>query len=162
MLQLDASPIHNEDSCIRDFSYIAIFPMHAHFSALTEDFPLLHNLYVQLVPRNEILQNKVTMAQVEAEDLWMERNSCYALLMRQLFQTGPISTNFQALKVFESGDAADEAAWNMAVEYVKRAGNGWEVQGDGVIVRNPEFLKETTDMEDEDEDEIVMPLLSVP
>ena len=79
------------------------------------------------------------MVQVEMEDLWMERNSCYALLMRELFNAPPVK-NYKYLEVFESGDAADTDAWHMAVEYVKRAGNGWKVAGDGVFVRDAKDL----------------------
>lgn len=68
---------------------------------------------MQIVPRNEILQNKDKMIQVEQEDLWMERNSCYAAVMRELFSSPPTG-NFQYLEVFESGDAADRDAWLMA------------------------------------------------
>ena len=75
------------------------------------------------------------MTQVEPEDLWMERNSCYALLMRELFNIPPLQ-NYRYLRNFESGDAADKDAWLMAVEYVKRAGNGWKVAGEGVFVRD--------------------------
>lgn len=120
-------------------SYIGIFPMSSHFSFLTNHFPRLDSLYVQLVPRNNILQNPHKMVQVEMEDLWMERNSCYALLMRELFNAPPVG-NYKELQVFESGDAADTDAWNMAVEYVKRAGNGWQVASEGVFVRNPKDL----------------------
>ena len=80
------------------------------------------------------------MKQVEAEDLWMERNNCYAMLMRELFNSPPIG-NFNTLKVFESGDAADVDAWTTAVEYVKRAGNGWEIAGEGIFVRDPNNKK---------------------
>jgi hypothetical protein len=124
---------------IREMSYIALFPTVSHFSSLTRHLPRLDSLYVQLVPRNNILDVPSKMAQVEMQDLWMERNSCYALLMRELFNAPPIQ-NYKYLKVFESGDAADADAWHMAVEYVKRAGNGWKVAGDGVFVRDPEDL----------------------
>lgn len=124
--------------------------MSSHFVALTKNFPRLDNLYVQVVPRNDILQEKRKMKQVEAEDLWMERNSCYAMLMRELF-TSPPSDNFSKLQVFESGDAADEAAWHMAVEYVKRARSGWTVAGQGVFVRDPNFQRESGAGGEEDE-----------
>ena len=94
---------------IRDFSYIGMFPMVSHFSALTKNLPRLDNLYVQLVPKNNILNNPKKMTQVEAGDLWLERNSCYAILMRELFNAPPLM-NFKYLQVFESGDAADEEA----------------------------------------------------
>jgi hypothetical protein len=109
--------------------------MQTHFAALTANCPRLNRLYVQLVPRNEILQDSNKMKQVEAEDLWMERNSCYALLMRELFNAPPVG-NYKYLQEFESGDAADKDAWDMAVEYVKRAANGWKVASEGVFVRD--------------------------
>lgn len=71
--------------------------------------------------------------------MWMERNGCYAALMREIFNAPP-TENYKHLKVFESGDAADRDAWNMAVEYVKRAGNGWDVAGDGVFTRDPKNM----------------------
>ena len=109
--------------------------MQTHFAALTANCPRLNRLYVQLVPRNEILQDTSKMRQVEAEDLWMERNSCYALLMRELFNAPPVG-NYKYLQEFESGDAADKDAWDMAVEYVKRAAIGWKVASEGVFVRD--------------------------
>ncbi|KAH8687181.1 hypothetical protein BGZ60DRAFT_2530 [Tricladium varicosporioides] len=98
---------------IRDLEYIGIFPMSRHITPFTENLPRLDRLYMQIVPRNEILQNKDKMIQVEQEDLWMERNSCYAAVMRELFSSPPTG-NFQYLEVFESGDAADRDAWLMA------------------------------------------------
>jgi hypothetical protein len=120
---------------VREMSYIALFPMSSHFGSLTTKLPRLDSLYVQIVPRNEILQDSSKMTEVEPEDLWMERNSCYALLMRELFNVPPVQ-NYKYLQSFESGDAADKDAWLMAVEYVKRAGNGWKVAGEGVFVRD--------------------------
>jgi hypothetical protein len=113
--------------------------MASHFAALTMHFPRLDGLYVQLVPRSDILDKPEKLIQVERADLWMERNSCYALLMRELFNAPPL-LNYKYLQVFESGDAADRDAWNMAVEYVKRVGNGWRTAADGVFVRDPEDL----------------------
>lgn len=110
--------------------------MASHFSCLATNLPRLDRIYVQLVPRSDILENSEKMAQVLVEDLWMERNSCYALLMRELFNSPPAG-NYVHLQVFESGDSADRDAWLMAVEYVKRAANGWKVAGDGIFVRNP-------------------------
>ena len=75
------------------------------------------------------------MRGVDSEDLWMERNASYALLMRELFTVPPID-NYRFLQSFESGDAADRDAWDMAVEYVKRAGNEWKIAGDGLFVRD--------------------------
>lgn len=124
---------------IRDFNYIGVFPMSHQFRNLVANLPRINRLYVQLVPRNDTLQDPLMMAQVEAEDLWMERNSSYALLMKELFNAPPLN-NYKQLQVFESGDAADAEAWRMAVEYVKRAGNGWHVAGEGVLERNTDDL----------------------
>jgi len=130
---------------IREFSYIAMFPMASHFSSLSKNLPHLERLYVQLVPRNNILDCAEKMEQVVTEELWMERNSCYALLMRELFNAPPVD-NYQYLEVFESGDAADRDAWLMALEYVKRAGNGWKVAADGVFTRElKNVLSESVD-----------------
>ncbi|KAM3078319.1 hypothetical protein ACMFMG_006205 [Clarireedia jacksonii] len=120
---------------IKDFEYICIFPMASHFSRLSAALPRLDRLYIQLVPRNGILDDPTQMKGVEPEDLWMERNNCYALLMRELF-TQPPEGNFRHLKIFESGDAADKDAWAMAVEFVKRASPEWRVESDGVFVRD--------------------------
>jgi hypothetical protein len=133
---------------IRDFSYIGIFPMEPHFRHLTEECPRVDRLYVQFVPRNEILQSTSRMTQVEQSDLWLERNRCYAILMRELFNAPPIG-NFKFLKCFESGDAADRAAWEMAVEYVKRAGNGWRAASEGVFVRDVGDLPEEAELSDD-------------
>jgi hypothetical protein len=131
--------------------------MHPHFTALATNFPRLDSLYVQLVPRNEILQDSKKMKQVEPEDLWMERNSCYALLMRELFNSPP-SGNFNYLRIFESGDSADVDAWNMAVEYVKRSGNGWEIAGEGIFVRDASCV---SGLSANDEDDLMSTTLSV-
>ncbi|PQE23676.1 F-box domain-containing protein [Rutstroemia sp. NJR-2017a BVV2] len=120
---------------IKDFEYICIFPMASHFSRLSTALPRLDRLYIQLVPRNGILDNKTQMKGIEPEDLWMERNNCYALLMRELFSQPP-EGNYRHLKIFESGDAADKDAWAMAVEFVKRAGPEWRVESDGVFVKD--------------------------
>lgn len=125
---------------IRDFSYIGIFPMASHFKSLTQHLPRIDRLYVQLVPRPlDILENPERMEMVDSEDLWMERNSCYALLMRELFNSPPL-LNYRSLEIFESGDAADTDAWQMAVEYVKRAGMGWKVAAEGILTRDPKDL----------------------
>ena len=119
---------------IRNLEYIGIFPTETHFSTITRHCPRLDRLYVQLVPRNSILEDSAKMKQVHSEDLWMERNRCYALLMRELFNNPP-EGNYNFLRIFESGDSADKDAWGMAVEYVKRAGNGWKVAEEGVFVK---------------------------
>ncbi|KAJ5038169.1 uncharacterized protein L3040_007037 [Drepanopeziza brunnea f. sp. 'multigermtubi'] len=122
---------------IRDMSYVGMFPTLRHFSVLVKFLPRVDRLFVQLVPKNDILQDARKMANTEEEDLWMERNSCYAHLMRELFSDSPQS-NYQHLQIFESGDAADRDAWLLAVGYVERAGGSWKVAGDGILVRTTE------------------------
>ena len=114
--------------------YISIFPMDSHFFNITQKFPRLNRLYVQLVPRNEILNDASKLTQVEPENLWMERNRCYALLLRELFKV-PLVGNYRWLQTFESGDAEDKDGWNMS-EYVKSACNDWKVIEEGVFVRD--------------------------
>ena len=141
---------------ITSLSYIAIFPLSSHFNSLVSFLPRIDKLYVQLVPRNDLLRDAVEMRNVQASDLWMERNSCYGLVMRELLtsEMGAISddegedandganggpsrseSNWRYLREFESGDAADKDAWDMAVQYVSMSGSNWHVEREGVFVR---------------------------
>jgi hypothetical protein len=43
--------------------------------------------------------------------------------------------NWRHLKEFESGDAADQEAWDMAVQYVNMSRSGWRVESQGVFVK---------------------------
>jgi F-box-like len=121
---------------IRDFSYIAIFPTSPHFHTITRCCPRLDRLYTQFVPRNGVLEDPKNLEYLDVNDLWMERNTCYAYVMRELFSSPP-SGNYRYLKCFESGDAADRDAWDMGVEYMKRAGGGWKTESIGVFVKDP-------------------------
>lgn len=94
-------------------NYIAIFPMQTHFAALVDNLPSLERIYVQIVPRNNALDDPERMLDVEPTDLWMERNNCYAHMVRELFGAPP-TRNYKYLQQFESGDAADRDAWLMA------------------------------------------------
>ncbi|KAB5554441.1 F-box domain-containing protein [Coniochaeta sp. 2T2.1] len=136
---------------VRSFSYIAIFPLSSHFNSLVNHLPKIDNLYVQLVPRNSILDDKEEMRNIQVGDLWMERNTCYSLVMRALFgaemgigfddeNINP-DNGWNTLKVFESGDAADREAWHMAVEYVRASRTPWTVMADGVLVKGGEGEK---------------------
>jgi hypothetical protein len=120
---------------VRDLSYIAIFPPSPHFHMITRCCPRVDRLYTQFVPRNDILENRAKLEFLDVNDLWMERNTCYAYIMRELFNNPPTG-NFRYLKFFESGDAADRDAWNMAVEYMKRAGAGWSIESTGVFIKS--------------------------
>ncbi|QSZ32945.1 hypothetical protein DSL72_002528 [Monilinia vaccinii-corymbosi] len=132
---------------IRSMEYIAIFPITSHFEAIARRLPRLDHLYCQLVPRNNILEDLESVRNVEIEDLWMERNNCYAVLLREMFNNPP-EANYRYLKTFESGDAADTDAWEMAVEFVKRAGGAWKITGDGVFERDPVSEESSSDEPD--------------
>jgi hypothetical protein len=151
---------------ITSLSYVAIFPLSSHFSMLVWHLPRLEHLFVQLVPRNDVLLDPVEMRNVHASDLWMERNSCYGLVMRKMLSSSiavfgvddddegfsvafdgdpgahgrprlPPAYNWRFLRVFESGDAADKEAWEMAVEYLNMGRTRWRVEGDGTFVKGP-------------------------
>jgi hypothetical protein len=102
-------------SSIDEMDYIGMFPMERHFRLLSENLPRLRSLYVQLVPRNGILQDSSKMKNVEADDLWASRNTCYASIVRELFCPPELSRgNYKQLQFFETGDTADRNAWLMA------------------------------------------------
>ncbi|GAB1315245.1 F-box domain-containing protein [Madurella fahalii] len=152
---------------VHSLSYIAIFPLSSHFGTLVSALPRVDRLFVQLVPRNEILRDPEEMRNVQASDLWMERNSCYGLVLRQLLSGGSFGSdddededdedddddegadsdldadndrlqdNWRYLREFESGDAADKEAWEMAVHYLNMSQTGWRVEREGVFVKGP-------------------------
>ncbi|KDN66136.1 putative F-box domain-containing protein [Colletotrichum sublineola] len=121
---------------IRDLSYVGIFPLSSHFNTLVQNIPRLDRLFVQLVPRNDILQDVEEMRHVDVADLWMERNTAYSMLFRELFDPD-VGSPWLELQVFESGDAADKEAWEMAVQFVQFSGvQGWKVESEGIFVRD--------------------------
>ncbi|KAK3936453.1 hypothetical protein QBC46DRAFT_419216 [Diplogelasinospora grovesii] len=129
---------------LKSMSYVAIFPLSYHFNTLVAFLPRIDHLFVQLVPRNSILQDREEMRNVDPSDLWMERNSCYGLIMRELLTSDMADkdddapgSNWRHLRTFTSGDAADEEAWDMAVHYVRTSRSGWRVEGNGIFVRGP-------------------------
>lgn len=151
---------------VRALSYVAIFPLSSHFNSLVSHLPPLDRLFIQLVPRNDILDDREEMRHIQVADLWMERNTCYSLVMRELFEstldvdtndedsTPPRENGWRNLIVFESGDAADREAWDMAVEYVRMSGTPWNVEGDGVLVRHPERIRHQADSGADDEEHL--------
>lgn len=148
---------------ITDFNYIAIFPLASHVHTLLLNLPRLDRFFVQLTPRpsNRILQDQRAMRNIDMADLWMERNTAYSYLFAALSvgddsdsdsddddddgddeaigagqEQPPRRGNWPALRVFESGDAADKESWNMAVDFLRRSGvRNWVVERDGVLVR---------------------------
>jgi F-box-like len=125
----------NDERLLPPTIRVGIFPLSSHFNSMIQNLPRLDRLFVQLVPRNDILQDPEEMRNIDVSDLWMERNTSYSMLMRELFDPAADSA-WLDLKVFESGDAADKEAWRMAVNYVEYSGvKGWKVERDGVFVR---------------------------
>ncbi|KAI1451818.1 hypothetical protein F4805DRAFT_450011 [Annulohypoxylon moriforme] len=124
-----------------DFNYIAIFPLSSHFEVLVQNLPKVKRLFVQLTPgpENQLILDDNEMHHIDSADLWMERNTAYSSLMRELtFAASPVDHpgNWASLQVFESGDTADIDAWNMAVDFVKRSGvKDWKVEREGVFVK---------------------------
>jgi hypothetical protein len=52
---------------IRDLSYVGIFPLSTHFNTLVQNLPRIDRLFVQLVPRNDILKDKKEMEHLDSK-----------------------------------------------------------------------------------------------
>lgn len=157
---------------VRSLAYVAIFPLSSHFNSLVRHLPPLDRIFVQLVPRNDILEDPEEMRNIQMADLWMERNTCYGLIMRELFADPETDSDdddsdagrangWKELSVFESGDAADQEAWEMACVYVRMSGAAWSVEGDGILVRRSERDCEPGDLSEDVEVDEGLELLSV-
>lgn len=122
---------------VRDLSYVAIFPLSGHFATLVDFLPPLDRLFVQIVPRNDILQDRHEMAHLDIHDLWAERNTSYVRIMPMLFDGSDDAGNWRHLEEFETGDAADRESWEMAVDYVSTMEQfaKWRVEREGVFAR---------------------------
>ncbi|KAI0972154.1 hypothetical protein F4678DRAFT_52728 [Xylaria arbuscula] len=117
---------------IIDFNYIAIFPLASHFEILVEHLPKVDRLFVQLMPKpgNNVLEDSDEIKHIDPNDPWLEQDTSYAALVRKL--TGPASNsiNWGLLRVFESGDAADQETAEMIFET-----EDWKVKRPGVFTR---------------------------
>ncbi|KAF7561283.1 hypothetical protein G7046_g2861 [Stylonectria norvegica] len=133
----DASFSHLVQNNLQSFYYIAIFPLSHHIADfLIANCPPVEHLFVQLVPKDLDFKKDNFLSRIDISDLWLERNTAYSLLMRQIFAPEP-NKAWPKLRVFESGDAADVEAWDLAVQYVEASGlEGWKVESEGVIVRD--------------------------
>lgn len=54
-------------STIRDLSYVGIFPLSTHFNTLVQNLPRVDRLFVQLVPRNNLLKDKKEMEHLDSK-----------------------------------------------------------------------------------------------
>lgn len=79
----------------------------------------------------------------DTEDIWNERNTCYAHLMREIIPH-PMHPQWSDLRYFQTADSCDQDAWFMAKEFVRRGnvtrlpGNAWVLREDlaeGLFVR---------------------------
>ncbi|KAL7622709.1 hypothetical protein AAE478_006387 [Parahypoxylon ruwenzoriense] len=127
-----------------DFNYIAIFPLFSHCEVLINHLPRLDRLFMQLTPRpgNRLLEDPAEMKHINIADLWLERNSVYAAIVRELVSDGHPDPsvhnhgNWSTLRVFESGDTADQEAWERAVRFVdENEITNWKVEREGVFVK---------------------------
>lgn len=118
-------------------SYVGIFPLSSHVATLVRHLPPLEHLFVQLAPRNDILQDRRETAHLDLDDLWAERNTTYGMMVPKLFDDSDAAGNWRRLGRFESGDAADTESWEMAVDYVeaRRDFSDWRVEKEGVFVK---------------------------
>lgn len=140
---------------ITDLSYVGIFPLASHFHTLVQHLPPLRRLFVQLVPQNDILQDRKEMEHLDMDDLWLERNRSYQEIMPRLFggdwniealphgglavhDHGHVLTdvgNWKHLQVFETGDALDMDAWELAFNYAREESGEWDMDRAGRFVR---------------------------
>lgn len=54
-------------STIRDLSYVGIFPLSTHFNTLVQNLPRIDRLFVQLVPKNDILKDRKEMEHLDSK-----------------------------------------------------------------------------------------------
>ncbi|KAL2158259.1 hypothetical protein VTH06DRAFT_4580 [Thermothelomyces fergusii] len=93
---------------VTSLSYIAIFPVATHFRLLVDRLPCIDSLYLQLVPRNNILLDEREMDHVNASDLWLERNSCYQLAMQHMLAPVAVVSNSNLNNDTDTVDGDDQ------------------------------------------------------
>lgn len=141
---------------VRALSYVAIFPLSSHLATtLVPHLPPLRRLFVQLVPRNDILRDRKEMEHLDMDDLWAERNRAYESILPRLFGGGDgmmiggggggggaananavqDGGNWGELQEFETGDVLDLEGWEAAVDHVRMGFAEWRMEGRGRFVR---------------------------
>lgn len=123
---------------IQALSYVGIFPLADHVRLLVENLPPIERLFVQLVPRNDILKDRRQMKGLDMDDLWAERDSAYAHIISRIRGgvVGGSQDNWRYLREFESGDVADEEAWGLVGQIL--ASPEWHLIREGVFNRDSE------------------------
>lgn len=118
---------------LRALSYVAIFPLADHVRTLLDHLPRIQRLFVQLVPRNDILKDRRLMKGLDMDDLWAERDTTYTHIISRLGRGAAQASHWRDLREFESGDVADEEAWGMVGAILTLP--GWRLGKEGVFVR---------------------------
>ncbi|KAJ4396104.1 hypothetical protein N0V93_000321 [Gnomoniopsis smithogilvyi] len=118
---------------IQALSYVGIFPLADHVRLLVENLPRIERLFVQLVPRNDILKDRRQMKGLDMDDLWAERDSAYAHIISRIRSGTSQEGNWRYLHEFESGDVADEEAWEVVGQIL--ASPEWHLVREGVFNR---------------------------
>lgn len=151
---------------VTSLAYVAIFPLSAHFRKLVRNLPRVDRLFVQLLPRNDILLDADEMSHVHASDLWLERQNCLSLVRGQLEGLGggaggdgadgeddsAADQNWRLVQRLETGDAHDKEWWEWLVRYIGTDHYGWRVEGEGVLVRARPAPEAASDGESTDSD----------
>ncbi|PSR85884.1 F-box domain-containing protein [Coniella lustricola] len=138
---LGAGPFPNDEALIpatvRELSYVAIFPLSVHVHTLVKCLPRIDRLFIQLVPQNNMLNDRREMAHLDMHDLWLERNSSYTDIMTRLFDISNGQGNWKYLDEFESGDTADAEYWDTMVLFVESNSRraSWRISRTGLITR---------------------------
>ncbi|KAM0239809.1 hypothetical protein ACHAPO_002783 [Fusarium lateritium] len=122
---------------LKSLSYIATFPLsHQISDFLIPHCPPIEHLFVQFMPKDRDFWESSSLAKVNLSDLWLECDTSYALLVRQLLQPVP-QQGWENLRVFESGDKPAEGVWRMNTYDAQINGvNGWKEESEGVFVKN--------------------------
>lgn len=122
---------------LKSFSYIATFPLSHHISDfLIPNCPPVEHLYVQLMPKNRDFWESSSLARVNLSDLWLECDTSYALLVRQMLEPIP-QQGWQKLRMFETGDTPAEGVWGMnSYDAHINGANGWKEERGGVFVKD--------------------------
>ncbi|KAF5245702.1 hypothetical protein FAUST_1686 [Fusarium austroamericanum] len=134
-------------------SYIATFPLSHHISDfLIPHCPPVEHLFVQLMPKNRDFWESSSLAKVNLSDLWLECDTSYALLVRQMLEPVP-QQGWQRLRIFETGDKPAEGVWRMNTYDAHINGvNGWREESEGVFVKD-DSSSESQEQEQEQAEE---------
>ncbi|KAK7431754.1 hypothetical protein QQZ08_001692 [Neonectria magnoliae] len=131
------SSFNHLQKTLHSFSYIGAFPLSRHIEEVVLPYcPPVEHFYLQIMPRDLGFWQNSNLAHVDITDLWLECDTAYSFIMGDVFARN-VKSRWKKLEVFESGDAAMEEAWVMAMQYVHVHGlNGWKMLKEGYFVRN--------------------------